>query len=321
VRVGFITCSDLSRYFVSDKNPLFTHDDQVAADFLNSHGVSVTPVVWGSPVDLIKSNYDLLIVRSPWDYMDSEEKRIGFFNWLRELDSAGVRLLNSFPVLQWNLDKHYLRDLEEVGIATVPTTFLEPGDPSKLIDNAFARLGRIVVKPCIAAAANDAYLIEKADELAAFQTQFATIRGERAFMIQPFIEEIRSAGEWSLVFLNGEYSHAVLKLPKPGNWLVQDELGGSVQSAEPPMEVREFAEQAYSKLAHLLRARFSEASTLLYARVDVLGMRASSRLEKIDPTSLKIGEVELVEPELFFLDRMTNEANKCALQRFLAGIH
>lgn len=312
MRIGFITCADLSRYFVSATNPLFTHDDQVAADFLVANGHSVSPVIWGTPYRKVQELFDLLIVRSPWDYMDSEETRVGFFNWLSELDRHGMRILNNFKILKWNLDKHYLQELQQAQVSIVPTTFLEVGDSDSILDALLSLHKQIVVKPCIAAAAKDAYLIENAAQLGQFKLHFASIRRDRAFMVQPFIAEVRSGGEWSLVFIGGEYSHGVHKLPKPGNWLVQDELGGTVASAEPPCDVASFAKDAYAKLSRLLDERFGRDGLLLYARVDVLGMGCAR--------GLFVGELELVEPELFFKNRLTNQPNHEALERLLHSI-
>src|SRR5688572_24089845 len=112
-KIGFITCADLSRYNVSPRNPLLTYDDQTACDHLMSHGYDVKPVVWGTPAfEILNQRFDLLIVRSAWDYMDSEQNRVGFLAWLKELDDHQVPVANSYQVLRWNLDKHYLRDLQ-----------------------------------------------------------------------------------------------------------------------------------------------------------------------------------------------------------------
>lgn len=294
--IAFVTCADLSRYFVSEHNPLLTHDDQIVFDALLAQGHKVTPVIWGTAVQGLK--LDLMIVRSPWDYMDSEENRTAFIEWLHDVHEAGITLANPYAVMRWSLDKHYLKDLKEAGVAIVDTIFLEPDDPVHKIDEAFAVHGAIVVKPCISAAAKDTHLIQSGDELALFQKHFAAMRGDRAFMIQPFIAGIQSEGEWSLVFLNDVYSHAVHKLPKKGGWLVQDELGGSVRCDEPDERIVAFAKDAYSKLRR---------GALLYARVDVM-------------PGLMIGELELVEPELFFLDRKSGRPNERAILHFVDGV-
>lgn len=308
LKIGFITCADLSRYFVSPDNPLLTHDDQLAFDELTARGCHVDTVVWGTSVSKVKAQeFDLLIVRSPWDYFDSDDNRRNFLDWLKALKDSGIHVANNYDVLKWSLDKHYLRELEHSGVNIVATEYLEANESTQKIEESLLQYGSVVVKPCIGAAAKDAFLIRSFGELKTFINEFESLRGDRAFMVQPFIREIASEGEWSLVFLDEQYSHAVLKKPKSGGWLVQDELGGSVQSEEPPKEVREFAQDAFQKLTTLLQNKFGSDSSLLYARVDIL-------------PGLRVGELELAEPELFFLDRKNNKANESALSKFHEGI-
>src|SRR5262245_50582778 len=125
-KVGFITCADLSRFLMSKKNKLFTHDDQLAADFLTDQGYEVIPIIWGEPIaELKKKKLDLLLVRSPWDYMDNEHNRQSFIDWLGELERHRLLLMNTFETVRWNLDKHYLQELAKKNIAILPTKYIE----------------------------------------------------------------------------------------------------------------------------------------------------------------------------------------------------
>lgn len=308
LKIGFITCADLSKYNVSTKNPLFTHDDQVACDFLLEKKIHVEPLVWGSEIEkIIKKAFDLLIVRSVWDYSLSESHTHNFFKWLEELEEHQVAVVNNYDILRWNLDKHYLDELKKQGIRILPTEYLEPQDAYIKFYAALKNWGAIVVKPCISAGAKDTFLLKNLNDLENFLPKLSLIRGERSFIIQPFVERICSEGEWSLVFLNKLYSHAVLKRPQVGNWLVQDELGGSVISEDPPESVRIFAKEAVDKLQKFLHNKYGPKASLLYGRVDVL-------------PGLFLGELELFEPELFFLDRRVQKPNLAALSKFYEGI-
>src|SRR5262245_3736985 len=89
-RIGIVTspAEKLSDYFptaaepdIVPTEPPFTPDDQIAVDELRRAGLAVEPVVWGHPVHLLR-RYDLLVVRSPWDYMGSPELRERFVAWL-----------------------------------------------------------------------------------------------------------------------------------------------------------------------------------------------------------------------------------------------
>lgn len=314
LKIGFVTCSDLSRYFYSKTNPLLTHDDQLAFDFLTSKSCHVTAIPWGTDVEAIHSNFDILIIRSTWDYMDSEAKQRDFFAWLDALSSKGIDVFNDISTLHWSLNKSYLLDLQNAGVRIVPTRFLEVDHDIHELFRAQDEWQEIVIKPAISAAAKDTFRIRSRQELedfiagrGGFAQPFFLLRGDRQFLLQPYLQKIEQEGEWSLVFFNEEYSHAILKKPKEGGWLVQDELGGSVTSAEAPQAIQDFGMNAFKKLISLLHHKNSEKKPLLYARIDIL-------------PGLYLGEIELVEPELFFLDRRVMQPNQGALELFYQGI-
>ncbi len=297
-RIGFITCDQLDRYHSNEGvSPLITPDDAFASRALEKKGYQVEPLLWSSsPSSINEKKCDLLIVRSPWDYSDSEEKREAFKSWLLELNRSGERLINPVALMLWNLDKHYLGDLAKLGVNVVPTEYLDKEGSVDLTNRE-----NIVVKPCISAGANDTYHLSTTDEAKRFASKFEEIRKGRDFMLQPFLKEVQSKGEWSLIFLDGKQTHAIRKRPAEGHWLVQEEFGGSVESSEPSDEVKAVAEFAFSKI--------SEASNVseepFYARIDII------ESEEFGPV---IGEIELIEPELFF------RTSESAAEAFAEGV-
>lgn len=309
--IGFVTCKSLERYFPSRKEPLFTHDDQLAADDLISKGFIVSPIVWGTPFSQIKEKkIDLLIIRSPWDYMDSLSNREGFTKWIQGLRDEKVPVLNSVGIMLWNLDKHYLLDLAQKGVSIVPTQILPKKSTFDPL-SYFLSNGPFVIKPTISAGARDTFRI--LNDLEATKLLDKLHLENLDYLLQPYISSIETIGEWSLVFLNGEYSHAVLKKPKENFWLVQDELGGSVHFETPPTEIIQFAQNSYNQILSAYELKNGKASEqILYARVDVLP----------HDNHFFIGELELIEPELFFLDRNSPEktAYRPALEKFHHGI-
>jgi glutathione synthase/RimK-type ligase-like ATP-grasp enzyme len=305
-KIGFVTCSDLSRFKVSAKNNLLTHDDQLAYDYLQEHNFSVEALRWGTPASSIRAQaYDLLVIRSPWDYshVDNINK---FFSWLKSLHQNNIACANSYELINWNLDKKYLLDLKSCDINILPTVLLSPQDNIEKIDDFLATWKHIVIKPCISAGARDTYLLQNSAEIKDFLKIFKNIRSDRNFMMQPFVDEIRREGEWSLIFINHEYSHAVLKKPQLGHWLVQDELGGSVSCLEPPEVVKNYGAHIFKQLLKFAHDNLN-TNYILYGRVDIL-------------PGLYLGELELFEPELFFLNRALNIPNNNALAKFHAGI-
>jgi len=304
MKIGFVSCEDLSRYFESEGDPLYTHDDLVAAEELIKRGHEVEPVMWGVPTEEL-GKYDVLVVRSPWDYMENEKTRNSFVSWIGELGNSNIRVENDPGLMHWNLDKTYLRDLSEAGVEIVPTTFLiEPNSlNTTVVDEYISNWGEVVIKPCVSAAAKDTFKVKNISQLTNLEEKNGKIEGSleefqngRSFMLQPFLSSIQSFGEWSLIFFGGEYSHAVRKIPPSGGWLVQDELGGSVKTETPPDEVIQAGNKVISKIlaAYNGRTKSDLKKLPLYARVDfVYGPE----------NEIFLGEVEMVEPELFFLDR------------------
>lgn len=111
------------------------------------------------------------------------------------------------------------------------------------------------------------------------EKQFAEQVGTQDLLVQPYLPEITSKGEWSLIFFRGQYSHAVLKRPLAGDFRVQREFGGEAIPAAPTADL---IQQGKSILSIV-------PQDLLYARVD--GIERDGRLVLI--------ELEINEPLLF----------------------
>ncbi len=262
-RVGFAT---------SAQWPHLTDDDRLAAAALRDRGVHVEPVVWTDPG---LPRVDTIVVRSTWDYHHRPGE---FIAWMDRCSVAGIRLWNPAGVLRWNLDKRYLHQVEGDGVAMVPTLWADAACPPLARVLADRGWDDVVVKPAVSASGWRTFRASP-HTAAAHERRFRETLSGGSAMIQPFLSEIAAEGEWSLVFLGGRYSHAVLKRPAPGGFLVQKEHGGSYAPATPPPAMRADAEHAIAKVP----------GPLLYARVD--GIRRDSRLVLV--------ELELLEPDLF----------------------
>jgi hypothetical protein len=134
--------------------------------------------------------------------------------------------------VRWSLVKTYLRDLEQRGADTVPSLWPDDFDAGQ-IDGWFSALGsdKVIIKPAVGANAQDTFVLQRPLPLATI-AQLGTFR-DRAFFVQPFIDNIRTEGEFSLFYFGGEYSHAILKVPKAGDFRVQEEHGGDIQRTQP----------------------------------------------------------------------------------------
>jgi glutathione synthase/RimK-type ligase-like ATP-grasp enzyme len=304
-RIGFVTSDEttLRGYFPTTaepelipSEPPLTPDDQLAVDALRALGFSVEPVIWGCDLSEILEQLDAIVIRSPWDYMDSPESRSRFMAWITALEHTRLRIFNPPGLMRWLLDKHYLQDFESVGIPIVPTQFYSRGESLSLAEQ-FAKHGQLVVKPCISASGAGLTHITSLEQAEALQSAIASQLSQADLMVQPFIPEIRTRGEWSLIFIGRQYSHSVHKKPGQHSILVQAEKGGSlVLDAQPAQDIVEFAQQVFSRLTQAYaqtRQSGIHPDDILYLRIDIL--------ETAD--GLKLSECEGVEPELFFRAR------------------
>lgn len=253
-----------------------TPDDRLAARALERRGVSVAPAVWNDP-KIDWSSFDRVVVRSPWDY---HRHAADFLQWFSALDRAGVPVDNPTPVLRWNLDKVYLRWIEERGGSVVPTEFIPRGGSVDVAQVLKARgWHRGVVKPTVSASAANTWIVSDSSS-AEDAKKIGPILQRTGLMIQPFLAEIETEGELSMLFYGGKYSHAVRKRPAVGDFRVQTDHGGTVEPATPSAETLRAAQR-------IVDLRGDE---LLYARVDgvVVG------------DEFLLMEFEVLEPQLFF---------------------
>ena len=244
-RIAFVTYAEL---------PEVHGDDRLVADALQRHGFQVTPAVWNDPVVDWRA-FASVVIRATWDYhLDADR----YAAWLRTCEEEGVNLWNPAAVVLPNIDKGYLTGLADAGVPAVPVAYVARGRTQSLRALLERRnWTRAVVKPAVSASAYGTWrtsLATATDDQRLFDREVP----RRALLVQPFVDEIVSAGEWSIVFFDGEYSHAVLKKPAAGDFRVQEELGGVFESRHPSPAI---VEQARRVLAHT-------AAPPLYARVD-----------------------------------------------------
>lgn len=258
--------------------PELTDDDRLLVEALAKRGVRVEALVWSDP-SIDWSSYDAIVVRSCWDYFHRPAE---FFLWLTRLETQSAHVLNPATLLRWNASKTYLRDLQSRGVAIVPTQWLSRGHAASLA--AVRRntgWSELVIKPAISGSAHDTWRSSPGDDIRD-DARLAVMTSRGEVLVQPLLDEIAAGGEWSVVFLDGVYSHSVLKRARAGDFRVQIEHGGTFSAIAPPSDVIDQAELA-------LGAAPLDGERALYARVD--GCVVDGRF--------MLMELELIEPVLF----------------------
>lgn len=222
-------------------------------------------------------DFDAVFVRTTWTWTKHPRE---FAAWLRKVDRQ-TRLFNSLDVLQWGLSKHYLPVLAARGVPAVPTLVLSEPDAPKAI--AFVRsvgATRVIAKAALGAGAMQQHLVDATVEaLAGAWKSGWPIEGDA--IVQPYLPDVATRGELSVVMIEGEVSHAARKLPKSGDYRVQAEYGATTLAEEPSDAACDIARACIKAMPQMP----------LVARIDLVEDAAGK---------LAVMECEVVEPELFW---------------------
>lgn len=261
-------------------------DEPLLVDALRAGGADVDVLAWDDPRAPF-ADRDVVILRSTWNYF---ERLDAFLDWADRVGRA-TRLRNDPATVRWNAVKTYLLDLEARGIPTVPTELVRDRascDVAALLD---ARgWTEIVVKPLVSAGSfrTERFAASDATRAQAFLDELAR---ERDVMIQAWMPAVETYGERSLVWIDGEVTHAIRKSPR---------FAGGIEQVSDEVSIAD-DERAF---AHRVLDPIAKERGLLYGRVDTIR----------DGDVLRIMELELVEPSLFFeqcpraLDRFVRAA-------------
>jgi len=263
--IAFATCAD---------EPHLISDDRLLIAPLRAHGFTIVPLVYDR--DPLPPDLAAIVIRSCWDYHLQPDVFLGF---LAAVEPRQVPIWNPPSILRWNLDKHYLGELAAAGVS-VPHTIYVPRGPAPALADLLAEhhLTDVVLKPAISLSAHRTWRSDPT-QAAAHQSTFAEALAHGDMLVQPFVSAVESEGELSLVFLERVYSHAVRKRPRPGDFRVQADHGGTREAVEPPAWI---VERAAACLTHI-------PGPLLYARVDGIATDGEFQLM----------ELELIDPVLF----------------------
>ena len=265
-------------------NPLKTNtyisnvlrEDELVMNALKEKNLSVVKKDWNDSIFDWETTRSILF-RSTWDYFDKFEL---FKKWFNKTKNKCL-MINSTETIEWNIDKHYLLDLQEHQIPIPNSEFIKKGssiDLSLLMQKK--KWNEIVVKPTISGAAKNTYRLKK-EEINQFDTTWEKLIYKEDFIVQEFQNNVITEGEVAMIVIGGKFTHAVLKKAKEGDFRVQDDFGGSIAIYNPSEEMVRLAEKCTRILTPIPS----------YARVDIIWDNVRE---------LAVSELELIEPELWF---------------------
>ena len=236
--------------------------------------------------------FDAVYIGTPWDYPEDPGR---FLQVLDCIDQSAAVLVNDIALVRWTIPKTYLRDLEKEGVAIVPSIW---GDTMEegAIDNAFSQfdVDKVIVKPVISTNATDTFLITR-ETFPDLKAQLTDTFDQRPYVVQPFIGNIQSEGEYSLFYFNRIFSHAIQKIPKPDDFRVQEEHGAEIIPVDPEPALREAGDQLMNVIDPMP----------VYGRADFV--RGSD-------DRFLVMELELIEPSMYL--RMDNDAPRKFAEAF-----
>ena len=273
MNIAFLACSTTLPGAPNRRADAFEHDQQMAAlTAALRPGESVTDIDWQAPLEAF-AGFDAALIGTPWDYWDNRE---AFLAKLDAIAALGVPVHNAPAVVRWNIDKGYLAELGARGVATIPTLLIDNPGPAEILA-AFDHFAcdRVVVKRRVGAGAEGQFDFTRDNPPA------ADWRMGHAALVQPFLPGIVDEGEHSLIFIDGQFSHGLIKRPAPGDYRVQSLYGGWDTAVTPAPADLAAAEAVVAGLPF---------PAPLYARIDLV---------RGPDGTLLLMEAEVIEPFLY----------------------
>ncbi|MBQ4583130.1 MAG: hypothetical protein IJB04_07820 [Oscillospiraceae bacterium] len=210
---------------------------------------------------------DVLLIRTVWDYPDYFDKFRHFLNLVRE---RRITTVNPLEIIEWNINKQYLFDLQRAGIPIVPCEFFPAGCIVPEREN------KSVVKPVVGLGASGAQILELGESI--------SVKVDS--IVNPFRKSIHD-GELSVIMVSGNPELFIRKTPSQSDWRVQPQYGGKYTFAN---DAPEAAVNVCRKLFRYIQNRF-QSNYLLFMRVDLLQTDINGEWEVL--------EFEAIDPSLY----------------------
>lgn len=254
----------------------YVTDYDLSFDAMAAQGWAVETVAWRNP-DIDWNRFDAVYLCTAWDYPHHLDE---FIAVLQNIENSSAILVNELSLVEWTLRKTYLRDLESRGADIVPSLWCKDINAEDM-SSWFTAHGTdtVIIKPEVGANAHDTYVLQNPISIET-QAGLSTTFQQRACFVQPFIESIKTEGEYSLFYFGGEYSHAILKTPTEGDYRSQEEHGAQIASAQPCEQLLAAGQKVLAVIS----------PQPVYVRVDFVRAADGRFL---------VMELELIEPSLY----------------------
>lgn len=252
-------------------------EDKILSQVLTELNIQNEIIPWSAP-DEDWSRFSFLLIKSVWDYFDFYPE---FLDWIKHIKTLDIPVLNNLDSILWNSSKTYLLEIQEKGFPVIAGKLLEKGTKfngetlkETMVSDTW------VIKPLVSGGAKNTLKI-KANDWKSQEQKINDLLQKESFLVQPFIKEVAEVGEYSLIFFNGEFSHAVLKTPAKEDFRVQHYFGGTIATIQPTAKMLDSCQKLVDEFA----------SDSLYVRVDGVEVDGVFHLM----------ELEMIEPYLFLV--------------------
>ena len=150
-KIAFLACHETMPGSPQRRPDAFEHDLLFATLAAGLDGrAELVEIDWRAPLDALTA-FDLAYLGTPWDYTEAKDI---FLERLDALEAAGVVVCNPAPVVRWNSDKLYLKDLEARGAVSIPTLWPQSAGPEDVLAAFdYFDCDRVVVKRRVGAGA------------------------------------------------------------------------------------------------------------------------------------------------------------------------
>jgi glutathione synthase/RimK-type ligase-like ATP-grasp enzyme len=291
-KICFLTLKNREKFII---------DDAIVINELKTKQILVDEIPWSEYQNIDWKQYALVIIRTTWDYYNVPKE---FLLALRFISNQ-TRLVNSYNLIEWNINKIYLKDLDEAKIATIPTVFGNSLDQNSLERLLEIHSGKnLVLKPQISGNSFNTFFINQNQVTLKQKEKIIETFKQKEYMAQPLISSIQQEGEYSMFYFGGKFSHSIIKKPSNGDYRVQESYGASI---EENLNSLDELKEVSRKIVYFLETKFGEIPFQL--RLDFV---------RLDDGRLAVMEVEAIEPSLYF--RISKSAAKCFVRELCSKL-